>query len=272
MPGAAKRRAGSACVIVGVMTPLSVSMLPSFVEPESLSGQVVVVIDVLRASTTILHALANGARSVIACESVEEARSIAAQSRPGSFLLGGERHCTRIDGFDLDNSPLSYESSAVADLDIIFTTTNGTYALNRSRSAARILVGAFNNLEALVRVLIADGRPVHLVCAGTDRQLTAEDILLAGAILDRLLALESDRWTLADVQATMAHDFFRARSRDAASLRRAVFESLGARNLIALGMERDIDRAIEFNRFSLVPEWNVDTRQIRLSDRLPSDA
>ena len=134
----------------------------------ALDSAVAVVIDVLRASTTVVHALASGAQAVIPCETIDEAREQSTRRSSGTVLLGGERGGERIDGFDLGNSPLEFTPEAVAGKTIVFTTTNGTKALKQCASADRVLIGTFVNRAALLRVLQADGRPIHLVCAGTD--------------------------------------------------------------------------------------------------------
>lgn len=252
-------------------------MLPELVEPGMLVGGVAVVIDVLRASTTIIHALASGANGVLPCETVDEAREVAAGLVAGEALLGGERGGMRIEGFDLDNSPLRYTRHKVAGKTIVFTTTNGTRALRACAAAARVLIGAFVNRAALARVLREDGRPVHLVCAGTEGQLTAEDILFAGATAWDLLKASGGREpaepagesmmptqgadatrspVFADVQTQMAVDYYRFRSRDRETILETIRESRGGRNLRALGMEADIEQAAREDLFDVVPEWS----------------
>jgi len=143
----------------------------------------------LRASTTIVTALANGAACVIPCADVDTARQLAARQTPGTTLLGGERRGVKIEGFDLDNSPASYSRDRVAGKMIIFTTTNGTAALLHARGAARVLIGSLVNRQAVVQVLCADRRAVHLICAGTDGRTTSEDLLGASAIVAELSQL-----------------------------------------------------------------------------------
>ncbi len=231
-------------------------MLPELLERERLAEGVAVMIDVLRASTTIIHALANGANGVVPCKTVEEARAVAAGHGAGEVLLGGERGGTRIEGFDLDNSPLGYPPDAVAGKTIVFTTTNGTRALRACAAAARVLIGAFVNRSALARVLREDGRPVHLVCAGTEGQLTAEDVLFAGAAAwDATQPERPERFHPDDVQTQMAVDYYLTRSRDRERFLETIRESRGGQNLRALGMDADIERASQQDLFDVVPEW-----------------
>jgi 2-phosphosulfolactate phosphatase len=257
----------------GMTQTVRVWMLPELLAPEQLAGGVAVVIDVLRASTTIIHALANGAKGVVPCGTVEEARAVAAGFGAGEALLGGERGGTRIEGFDLDNSPLRYTRDTVAGKTIVFTTTNGTRALRACAGAERVLIGAFVNRVALTRVLREDGRPVHLVCAGTRGQLTAEDILFAGAAAcdaawtsratparaaEGLLHGRTEKTAppaSVDVQTQMAVDYYLARSRDRETFLETIRESRGGKDLRALGMDADIERAAQEDLFEIVPEW-----------------
>src|SRR5579862_6055151 len=141
---------------------LHVHLLPALVEPEELAASTVVVIDVLRASTTINQALAEGATEVIPCLEVEEARRIAAGLPSGLTVLGGEREGLRIPDFDLGNSPGEYRPDTVAGKTVVFTTTNGTRAMIACRAASRVLVGAFVNWSAVCKML-PEGGPIHLL-------------------------------------------------------------------------------------------------------------
>ena len=147
--------------------------LPKFSNPEALAGGTAVVIDVLRASTTIIYALQAGANAVIPCQEIDEARRIAAGFSPDEKILGGERGGMPIEGFDLGNSPEEFTPERVRGKTVVFTTTNGTQALLHVKRAKRILLGAFVNATAVVQHLKGQ-EDVHLLCAGTDGQPTDE--------------------------------------------------------------------------------------------------
>jgi 2-phosphosulfolactate phosphatase len=247
---------------------LDVYLLPELVEPEGLAGRTAVVIDVLRATTTIVTALAAGATEVMPCLEIADAQRIAAQTkRP--FVLGGERRGMPIAGFDLGNSPAEYAPEVVAGKTVVFTTTNGTRAMLRCKSARRLLLGAFVNFSAVCRELGAEER-VALVCAGTDGQVTHEDTLLAGAVVDDLCrhamvraASPPRRWVLND-QAEIAADAWRAAVRMLIDrpLGMTLRDSRGGRNLIDIGHENDIELASQIDRFDMVPEVNLDSWRI----------
>lgn len=226
------------------------------------AGGIAVVIDVLRASTTMITALANGAVRVVPVADVDEARRIAADVEP-PVLLGGERGGLRLPGFDLGNSPLEYGPARVAGRTVVITTTNGTAALQASRGAREILVGAIVNRSAVaaaIRGLAGPGDAVHLVCAGTDGLVSAEDVLAAGAILDA--AMLDDPGHVLDEAAGRAVEMFRATAAAAdlagalvAEFRRAP----GGSNLVDLGMEVDLPVAAAIDAYSVVPRLDRDS-------------
>ena len=241
---------------------VNVHLLPRHFEPEALRGGIAVVIDLLRATTTIVTALANGARCVLPCGDIETAKRVAADLPVGSVLLGGERRGVRIEGFDLDNSPAAYSAERVAGKTIVFTTTNGTAALMRSREADRVLVGSLVNRRAVAWAVAADDRPVHLVCAGTDGRVTAEDVAAAGAIVTELEAfLRGD--VLIDDTALIAAKFWAAESSTTESLLSVLRHSRGGSNLVELGFDRDIEFAAHVDSYDLVGEFFPRTGEVR---------
>ena len=166
-----------------VLTPAEIARLPQ----QDLTAATCVVFDVLRATSTMLTALAHGARAIYPVRTVPEAREL--RLRLPDALLGGERHGLRLEGFDLGNSPLEYTAERVAGRDIVMTTTNGTVALQACAGAATVHAGALLNLEALAARL---GSPpstpevLYLVCAGSGPRFALEDGLAAAALLSRL--------------------------------------------------------------------------------------
>ena len=247
---------------------LFVHFLPTLFEPHELRGGVAVVIDLLRASTTIVHAIAAGARSVVPCLTVEDARSAAANLSSSDVVLGGERHGQSIEGFDLDNSPLRYTPEVVGGKTVVFTTTNGTRALLRCAEADRVFVGALTNLNAVVELLGGLDRPVHLVCAGTRGKITAEDVLCAGAMATAFIAA-TGMGRLDDDQARIAMDYYSAHVEDEVIFRGALEESIGGRDLLELRFERDLERAAAWDLFGVVPEFSAgDGRIVAAGDAL----
>ena len=238
-------------------------------QPGATAGGIAVVIDVLRASTTIVTALAHGAARVRPVLDVADARDwIARPDVPPGLLLGGERGGLRIDGFDLGNSPLEYTPERVSGRPIVITTTNGTAAIDACRDALEVLVGAVVNRSAVAArargLATSHGAgTIHLVCAGTDGAATEEDLLGAGAILHAATRLAGARTDSLDPHAAGALAGFRALAPAAGdvaasasacgSIAAAFAASRGGRNLLALGMRPDLAAAARIDTLPLVP-------------------
>jgi 2-phosphosulfolactate phosphatase len=217
-----------------------------------------VIVDVLRASTTITSSLVAGANAIVPCLTIDDARNVAAQHEA---LLGGERGGIKCDGFDFGNSPTEYTPDAVAGRTIAFTTTNGTRALMKSKNAAEIVIGSFVNLSAVADKCRAVGQNLHIVCAGTDGVISAEDVLFAGLLAARLNG--SDQFQPADDATQIAMDFSHANAENPPRLLEAIRRSQGGRNLIELGCDADIEFAANIDRFDIVPSYNAATEEIR---------
>ncbi len=172
-----------------------------------LSGRVAVVIDVLRATTTITTALANGAEAVIPFADLEECRAY--REKEPDILLGGERDGLRPEGFDLGNSPCEYTAERVFGRRIAYTTTNGTRAIEACRDAEEVLLGALVNRRALAERLAASGFSAILVCAGKLGRPNLEDTYCAGAIIEALRGLVPKELYLTD-RALIAEAAFTA--------------------------------------------------------------
>jgi len=251
---------------------LNVYALPKLVAPEEMTGGTVVVIDVLRACTTIAHALEAGAREVIPCEEVDEARSIAQRVPDGEVILGGERKGLPIDGFDLGNSPSEYTFARVEGKTVVFTTTNGTRAMIHARLANHIIIGAFVNVTAVFEEL-AGQEQIHLLCAGTNGQMSHDDVLLAGLLVERIqreggLLYEQNAQAIT-ARETWLHSFALPRAIGAEPLEperlaKELRKSLGGRNLVSIGREDDILDAARIDQFSSVPALDPNRMRIQL--------
>ena len=205
--------------------------LPDHLTVDQLRGKIAIVIDVLRATTTIVEALSHGARSVVAVASVDAARMIS-HDRPGS-LLCGERGGIKPDGFALGNSPFEYTREHIVGVDCVLTTTNGTRALHMSQAAETILIGSVTNLDSLCLYVRSLDQDVVLVCSGTDRMVSLEDCLCAGLIVDRL-------GFDADDSAQLLLHAMRGAIKEYGGLEGAIRSSYHAQRLIDLGFENDV--------------------------------
>ncbi|MEX2462949.1 MAG: 2-phosphosulfolactate phosphatase [Balneolaceae bacterium] len=159
--------------------------LNSFNEAE-LRDKTSVVIDVLRASTSIVTALMNEAGAIIPVSDMGEASKIALNVNSENYLLCGEKDGIMIDGYDLGNSPLEYTKEVVKGKKLIFNTTNGTKAIKKTFGASNVCVASFLNVSAVVDFLKNQDKEIVLVCAGWKGRLAFEDIMLAGCIIHKL--------------------------------------------------------------------------------------
>jgi 2-phosphosulfolactate phosphatase len=235
-----------------------VYLLPELAPPGRLRGGVAVVIDVLRATTTIIHALAAGCTAVRPCAEVEEARELAGGMRVGRVLLGGERGGVPLPGFDVGNSPREYTPKLCRGSTLVLTTSNGTRALLRAAEAERTLLAGFVNYSAVCEQLRQDARPLHILCAGTEGEVSLEDTLLAGALIDFLC--ETVEVRLND-GARLAWDCFENHGR---VLLGALEVGHGGAKLKHLGYDDDIRAAAQVDQFVLVPELRRDPLRVEV--------
>jgi phosphosulfolactate phosphohydrolase-like enzyme len=146
-----------------------------------------VVIDAIRATTTIVAALAAGCREVIPYRTAEEVLAEAARRPAGTVVTAGERGGRRLEGLDLNNSPSVMTAEAVGGRTLLLTTTNGTQAILDALGAETVLVAALANRRAVARHAAGLARPVLVVTAGTEGAVSCEDVLVAGAVVEALV-------------------------------------------------------------------------------------
>ncbi len=237
---------------------VQVFLLPQLAPPGRLTGGLAVVIDVLRFTTTAVHALAAGCAFVRPCAEVEEARELAGSLPAGRVLLGGERGGKPLPGFDLGNSPREYTAKLCRGNTVVMTTTNGTRALLRAAEAERVLLAGFVNFSAVCERLQQDARPVYIVCAGTEGEVALEDTILAGALVDFLCDVVEVRLNDA---ARLAWDSFEHHGR---VLQGAMEVSRGGAILHELGYDEDVRAAAAVDRFNLVPELRRDPLRVEI--------
>ncbi len=153
---------------------------------EDITDKQVVVIDVLRATSVMITALANGSTKVVPAAEIEDAMSIYQKMPRESAVLGGEREMNAISGFHLGNSPLEYTKENVGGKMTILATTNGTRAIQRAKKAQELYIGAMLNGTALAQKIVESKRDTTILCAGTNEKYSLDDILAMGYIISRI--------------------------------------------------------------------------------------
>jgi 2-phosphosulfolactate phosphatase len=218
------------------------------VDASALDDATVVVIDVVRATTTIIEALAHGARAIYPTESTEEAVRLASSLGREDTLLCGERRGCKVEGFDLGNSPLEFTPDVVEGKKIVMSTTNGTRALVLASEGARVLPCAFTNLAAVTEVLAPEERVV-LLCAGREDSFSLDDALCAGHLIQRLLDGSETEPELNDASRA-ARALGSARKVTATYLAK----SAGGAAVIEIGLGDDLKVCADLDRHHVVAE------------------
>ena len=214
----------------------------AFTPGEATPAPVGVVIDVLRATSTLAQALASGYRRVLCCAEIDEARSLAETNGPAK--LAGERRLEHIPGFDFGNSPRELAGEAAAET-LILTTTNGTRLLvSAAARFERVYVGSLLNLDAVAAAAAESGEDVALLCAGVLGELALDDAYCAGRIAEALSGEPSDSATAA---IRIARSF--------ASPLEGLGASRSAGNLRRHGLEEDIEWCARENALDVVPRF-----------------
>ncbi|MDZ7625434.1 MAG: 2-phosphosulfolactate phosphatase [Ignavibacteriaceae bacterium] len=152
------------------------------------TGKTTVVIDVLRASSTIITALSNGAKEVVPVGTVEFAVKVSGGIFGGQTLLGGERNTKKIEGFALGNSPSEYTKEIVSGKSIVFYSTNGSRAIVKAKYSANLFVCSFNNLKTVAKHIKMLDQDVIILCAGNNNLFSLEDSVCAGMLVSELIA------------------------------------------------------------------------------------
>jgi Phosphosulfolactate phosphohydrolase and related enzymes len=230
---------------------MQIEVLPSAGSPRMpyLEDKLVIVIDVLRATSTMVTALANGCQAIIPVLTPEEALE-KRLTLPGS-LLGGERHALRIDGFDLGNSPYDYVPEKVGGKRVIMTTTNGTRAIRDASAAPKIWMASFINMQSIVLEVLrqfgtkSQYQGILIVCAGTEERFDLPDTLCAGMLIDAL----GDNVTLNDL-GEAARMLYRCSKNQLVD---RIKGSVHGQRLLSLGLERDLVYCSMPNILPIVP-------------------
>ncbi len=242
---------------------LNVYALPTLFKPKQLIGSTAVVIDALRATTTILFALHSGAKEVVTLLDIQETLGRRDTYPAGTVVLGGERSGVKIEGFDWGNSPESFSPAVVEGKTVLFTTTNGTVAMHAAKSADQVFLACFMNAAAVVEKLTGCEK-ISIICAGTDGKPTEEDVLVAGCLTGRLQRQSEYRYSL-NAQAVAAQELWDSSfsvSRvvgeepiPAETLAQILRRSRGGTNLMELGLGADILTASRLDSIPVVPRF-----------------
>ncbi len=224
---------------------IDVILVPPAAVSKSPEGQIAVVLDILRASSTIVTALGNQALRVIPVVEPQEAFQL--RHKAGDCILGGERKGYKIDGFDLGNSPAEYSEENIAGRTIVLSTTNGTKAALWAKEACKIIIGSFLNMDAVCDHITSRPNDITIVCAGREGNPSLEDMACAGMIVSMI----GSTYQLTDAAKAAWYTFEKARQ---TGLTAFVSQTEHGRYLNEIGMGSDIALCTNLNKFPILPE------------------
>lgn len=221
---------------------------PNAVDSQALTGRVAVVIDVIRATSTMVEALMNGAKAIHPTSSIEDAIKLQASLGRDDSLLCGERKGVVIEGFDLGNSPAEFDRETVAGKTLVMTTTNGTMALAAASAADRVYVCSLLNLSAVVSAVL-DAESLLVVCAGKEERFSLDDAVVAGHVLREIVKQSGDTPSMGDAAhaAMVLADQYEPNEE-------FLQETAAGQSLLEVGLGGDIEAVARRDRYDLVPE------------------
>ncbi len=221
---------------------IDVCLSPELIHLYDLENSIVVVVDIFRATSCMVTAFAHGVKSIIPVAKVEEC----AEYQLKGYLAAAERDAHKVEGFDLDNSPFSYMAESLVDKTIAMTTTNGTLAITKSKTAVKVIIGAFLNIDSVADFLKNQPYDVIVHCAGWKGKPNLEDTLFAGALVESL----SSDFDIVEDTAMMAQKLYDLKKD---RMEAAVANSSHVKRLQGLGIHKDISFCLEKNRYNVLP-------------------
>jgi len=223
------------------MNSIEVCFTPELIHLHEVKGKLVVVVDIFRATSTMVAALAHGVTEILPFADLESCRAMQAQG----YLIAGERDGLTAPGFELGNSPVAFLEGNYAGKKLAMTTTNGTLALDKSKGASEILIGAFPNLKATASYIQSRNLDVLIHCAGWKGRFNLEDSLYAGALVQALSSSHANR---EDGALAMSSLFAQA----SGNLADYLAQASHAKRLQNHGIESDIDFCLSLNLYEQV--------------------
>jgi 2-phosphosulfolactate phosphatase len=224
------------------MKTIDVCLSPELMHLYDVRDKTVVVVDILRATSCMVTALANGAESIMPFANLEQCLKM----KTRGFITSGERDGKKVDGFDKGNSPFEYMGDEVHGLKIAFTTTNGTLAIEKSKDAKKVLIGSFLNLSSVVKNLLMGENNVLIVCAGWKGRVNLEDTLFAGAVVEKL-----KDYLGPDCDAPLAARHLYNLAKD--DMAKFLGESSHVKRLNRLNIHEDFDYCLKVDEYNVLP-------------------
>jgi len=224
------------------MPKVEVCLSPQLIHLFDLDGKIVVVTDILRATSCMITGIASGVAHIKPVATLEECEAL----KQEGYFTAAERNGAKVEGFDIGNSPYSYMEDRFKGKKIATTTTNGTVAITKSIDADEVIIGAFLNLSAVADCLIKESKDVIIHCAGWKGNYSLEDTLFAGALIEKI---QSD-FELGDDASASALTNYQAVKND---LLGAILSSSHAKRLKKHNIRKDIELCATLDKFDVIP-------------------
>src|SRR3972149_2121514 len=225
-----------------------------------------VVIDVLRASSTLITALSNGAREVIPVGTVDFAVKVSGGMFGGQTLLGGERNTKKIEGFALGNSPFEYSKKIVENKSIVFFSTNGSKAIAKAKFSETLFVVSFSNLSAVAKHLLKMKKDVEILCAGNNSFFSLEDSVCAGMLIGEIKK-HNHSVQLSDSSAAA----FTLYERFGTNIFETLINSEHGKKLVENGFEKDVEYCSRYNITNNIPFFNGKALTLLKQDKVKTN-
>jgi len=227
------------------MKSIDVCLSPDLIHNYDLKGKIVVVVDILRATSCITTALAVGVKSITPFASLEDCMAM----KKKGYYIAGERGGQNVEGFDIGNSPFSYMDPRFKGANIAVTTTNGTLAIERSKDADKVIIGSFLNISSVAGYITKLTQDLIIFCAGWKGRVSIEDTLFAGALIEKL----GSSYKYADDSVLISMSLFR---KEKDNLLHYVENAGHAKRLRKFKVKKDIEFCLSMDEYEVVPIVN----------------
>lgn len=221
---------------------ITVCLSPALLYLHDVTDKTVVVVDILRATSSMVTAFAYGIEKILPVSEVEECQTLQRQG----YLTAGERNGVKVASFNFGNSPFDYQRDDIQGKSLAMTTTNGTQAIEKAKAACQLVIGSFLNLGAIANRLKEDKNDALIVCAGWKDHINLEDTLFAGALVDHVRS----QFRATDDAAVAAVVLYEAAR---SNLTAFLSQSSHAQRLMRLKGQRDIDYCLRIDQYDIVP-------------------
>lgn len=228
---------------------IEVCLSPKLFDFYSFKKKIVVVVDILRATSIITTMIENGAEKIIPVENLDQAR----EYKKKGFLIAAERNGKKVDFADFDNSPFSFTNSKVQGKTIVYSTTNGTNTINRAKNSDILIMASFLNLSAIVNYLINQGLDILILCSGWKGNYCIEDSLFAGVLTSKLV--KTKKFKVQDDSALASMDLWNQAKIDLSKYIQNIHQY---KRLKKMGFERILDYCFQIDLSNVIPIFKED--------------